>query len=136
MKRKQRWIYYCDFCKKHYHLQCSCKKHEEHCTMNPDRVCGICSNQEIFIDESNPPLYEMIKDFRSQTTDQARVEDEYSFTITGDGARAYEVLRGVANGCPACMLAIMRQCPDRKADWNYKKEKELFWSCVGNGGGE
>ena len=86
-------------------------RHEKRCTANPNRVCGMCGHVGI-------------KGF----IEALGAGDE-------DGV---DKLRDVSNGCPACMLAAIRQsslqCPPDEdgqgfsVPFNYEEEKARFWS--------
>jgi len=43
MQRKKVWRYYCDFCGRGMCSKIAMRNHEFGCTMNPDRVCSVCS---------------------------------------------------------------------------------------------
>ena len=68
MKARQKWVYYCDFCKKKLMVRAAMERHEKHCTMNPDRVCRMCAR----IEADAAPLPDLISllpnpaEFRSQ----------------------------------------------------------------------
>jgi len=42
MKVKLKKVYYCDFCKKKGLRIDRLRSHELSCTMNPNRICGLC----------------------------------------------------------------------------------------------
>jgi len=131
MRKKRVWRYYCDFCKKagcsSYHM----KRHERRCTMNPNRVCGMCE----IVGEAQPDLSELIKLLPNPK------EYEGTWSMDGDEwisysgldeavAAALPALRDAANNCPACILAAIRQAGipvlvaigfDVKAEW------QKFW---------
>lgn len=122
MKMAMRPRYYCDFCKKVGGNPASMKKHEASCTNRPDRVCGMCSQEGH--EQAQTPLNALIP-----------------LAVAGD----IDGLRKAANGCPACMLAAIRQAPWMKDErpleaymaaqealsaWKFKDECVLFWSAV------
>lgn len=103
--------YYCDFCKKSggssYHM----KKHESSCTKNPNRVCGMCA----IVGGSQKTIREL--------TEAAKF--------------GLESLRNVASGCPACMLAAIRQTTndgltdahiEALQEFDFRKECEAAWA--------
>jgi hypothetical protein len=122
----KRWRYYCDFCKKSgqrgYHMQ----NHERGCTLNPARICGMCSVAQLH----QQPMVSLI-------------------AAVGDGsAEGMAALRELSENCPACILAAIRQSPeieqwkDQRFDpecpdppcvpgsyptFRYKEETEAFW---------
>jgi hypothetical protein len=46
MKVKRLLTYYCSYCKKHGHRKPDMEKHEQHCTLNPNRSCRLCGNAD------------------------------------------------------------------------------------------
>ena len=115
MKKKKVWRYYCEFCKKANCSGASMSRHEKSCTANPNRYCGMCKN--------TIPVERFIKALGS-----------------GD-EKGLDRLRDETEGCPACMLAAIRQSGLQYYDldedgphghyieaFNYKKEKERWWA--------
>lgn len=114
MKKRQVWRYTCEFCKKSNCSAHHMRRHEESCTANPARnckFCGVCNGALL------PELIAIT---------QQCAEDNI------------EPLREAANGCPACMLAAIRQSgkqrPYESEDdrgfsfaFDFKKEKESWW---------
>ena len=48
-------VYYCDYCKKKKGLSASAMTlHERHCTLNPNRICGVCEVYNIRNKEDCP----------------------------------------------------------------------------------
>ncbi len=108
MKAKRVWRYYCDYCKKSGCSGAAIKKHELHCTMNPERKCRMCE----LIDINQEPI------------------------ITLFGALDSEGLAGLrfaADDCPVCIFAALRQREkfNRKRVWEYgfdlKKEVQIVF---------
>jgi len=80
--------YTCDFCKKSKYTPQSMRLHERHCTLNPDRECRMCY---FAFGSSTAPMSELLGLF-------------------GDGSDAnLKLLRNRVDGCPACILATIRQ---------------------------
>lgn len=80
--------YTCDFCKKSKYTIQSMRLHEKHCTMNPDRECRMCCFA-----------------FGGSTSSMAEL-----LAIYGDGSdNNLKALRNCVDGCPACILATIRQ---------------------------
>lgn len=119
MKQKMMMRYYCDFCKKSgcssYHM----RRHEESCTANPGRKCRMC--------ETAQGMPELVEATRKCTE--------------GD----IGPLREAAEGCPACMLAGIRQSGMQRPPsgmlkdfdpgfhfyaFEFKKEKDEWWKSV------
>ena len=124
MRREKRWRYYCEFCKKSgasgYHIQ----RHENACTMNPNRHCKMC---EIAGLDQKPieVLVDAIEDLKiSQEADSFGM----TISLTGDEKETIEQLRDIASGCPACMLAALRQSGIAEfVNWRFEDEKKDFW---------
>lgn len=127
MKKIKKWRYYCEFCKKSgasaYHMQ----KHEDHCTMNPRRRCGMCE-ADPGGDMVTKPMEDLITALLCQGNDYEK---------------GLEVLREVTGNCPACILAAIRQSgiqrpPEDDGEggcdegvylsFNFVTEKKRFWS--------
>ena len=113
MKSKRVLRYYCDFCKKSgqssYHL----KRHEQGCTLNPDRKCGICLHAGFH----QKPMAELTAAF---------------------GDYDMKRLREACEDCPACILATLRQVIGKQTyEWetgdcnwpkfDFQKELQAFW---------
>ena len=84
------------------------RNHERHCTMNPNRQCRMCGG-------SQKPITE----------------------LTDASLSGLDALRKAANGCPACILAGIRQRPilpltpdiwESLDSFKYKDEVEKFWA--------
>lgn len=128
--------YYCDFCKKAggsaYHI----RLHEAACTANPNRECGMCE-----IGGCDPkPLEELItllpdghKYLRrieaAVTLETQGIHDEADEAV----AAALSTLREAADGCPACMLAALRQsgCA-RFSEFSWQDERDKFLTEANN----
>ena len=114
MKQRKVWRYYCDHCKKSGCSKHHLLHHEKSCTKNPDRVCNFC----LFIGENQKRMSELIESIPIEMRE-------------GDGFGSVDVppeLRYAANGCPACILAALRQSGIKKwVNFEYKKEvDEIF----------
>lgn len=123
MKMVMRPRYYCDFCKKKGGSAWHIRTHEANCTNNPSRGCRMCAAQG-----------------KPQVSLQALV------ALTRD----IPALRKAANGCPACMLAAIRQTkwtqtviednpglacgweeiPEHVRNWSFQDEATAFWARV------
>ena len=127
MKKLKRWRYYCDFCKKAGGSAPAMERHEKSCTMNPNRNCRMCDHWAGGCD------FERVKEVAKL------IIGKTSWLVYREGDEAIEVdilntLRDEAGGCPACMLAAMRQT-DTVAlftQFSYEKEKAEFWKVVNN----
>lgn len=144
MTRKQVWQYRCDFCGRKRLSASACAKHEKHCTANPDRVCRMCAA----LDCSPLPLAELramipvadakrthtgwnFEDFAG-AVDPA---DAYRAELAAQFSAALPAFEEAADGCPACMLAAIRQnhLPG-EIGFDFKKRGEAAFSEKHNAG--
>ena len=128
MRKKRVWRYYCDFCGRGGCAASHIMHHEKGCTANPDRVCGLCAHSIPGEQKQIGVLIEALK--------SGRPEDGYS-------AGLIEV-RDLAQNCPACILAAIRQSgvqrsseydgdgneidPGCHVEFDFKKELASWWS--------
>ena len=112
MKTKKVNRYYCDYCKKANCSSAGMKKHELHCTMNPERICRMCR----IVGSQQVPMTKLLKILPEGSPDNFCLEVE----------QALPKLRAATNGCPACMLAALRQAHINLLfyDFNYGVEME------------
>ena len=116
--------YYCDYCKK---AGCSgghMKRHEEHCTLNPNRICGVC----LMLNQQQQP----ISDLLAILPEPISKEGEFGCTIEAPGLdKAVEKLRIEAE-CPACVMAALRQkgIPIPMTKFDFKSDMADVWSDV------
>lgn len=138
MRTKKVSRYWCDFCSKAGLQAAAMRKHEKHCTMNPARACRVCnliinglSTEEL---EAMKPLAEMVAMMPDPAPYQAlsfgdELEREHSALIAALVA-VLPALRLAAGGCPACMLAAIRQSKNYVAmvdGFNFSGEmKDIF----------
>jgi hypothetical protein len=111
MKRVKRWRFYCEHCGKSSGSGRHMSRHEKGCTTNPDRHCGMCGRQGV------GGLVESLG--------------------AGDEA-GVDRLRGATNGCPACMLAAIRQSglqyppdaesPGYRVPFDFKAAQNDWWA--------
>ena len=112
------------------------KKHEERCTLNPNRTCGMCK----LIEETQPDLVPALEllpepsDFTTVRSDSDGCGEWVSYDGLGEAANlVMPQLRDMLNNCPACILAALRQggipvpCVD---GFNYKSESKDFFDGV------
>lgn len=116
MRTVQRTIYYCDHCGRHKHRRSSMQLHERHCTMNPARTCrwsiGDEAHPEFVLTQVAAELYA-----RAQDAPQGRRRLD---------AADIDWLRSTVGGCPACMLASLRQSGIR--DWHFGRDFTTIFS--------
>lgn len=125
MKVKKVNRYSCDFCKKKTLTAHSMRNHEEHCTKNPNRKCGMCA----YVGESQPDLKELI----AIVPDYHKYPDDFLDELIAAVAKALPALREAANNCPACIMAAIRQSNiplPIVTDFDFEKEsKEMLAEC-------
>lgn len=100
MRTKTVLRYYCDHCSKGGFKKPDMASHEATCTLNPSRGCYLCGHLSI-----TPDIPALISEMRKHA-------DVYS---NDDGT--YEVktnqpinwLYSKVDGCPACILSVLRQ---------------------------
>lgn len=111
MRVKRVLRYYCDHCNRGVCSKSAMTLHEGRCIKNPERTCGFCRTAEI----PQVPIAGLITALESGDVD---------------------VLRVVANGCPACMLSAIVQQRETSRDcdgwvssqmFDYKTEVTKFW---------
>lgn len=118
--------YNCEFCNKKGYSKHHMQKHEDHCTMNPNRKCGVCE----WVELTPTPMDELL-DLLPEQKDFAK-EDEYGSVYVFDEElidQGIAKLRKATGDCPACILAAIRQ---KKiivgiTNFDYRKETEKFW---------
>lgn len=107
--------YYCEFCKKAGCSASHIARHEQRCTNNPNRICGMCGRRGI---------------------------DGLTAALGKGDDDGVESLRTAANECPTCMLAAIRQSklqyapeadedgytPGFHVNFDYQAEKEAWWA--------
>ena len=100
--------------------------------MNPNRKCGMCA----LVDEPQPDLAELIALLPTASWEQESEDNgfqtlSYDFHDALDGAMVK--LKEAANGCPACMLAALRQTgiPVPMA-MDYDSLRSTFWEEYNN----
>ena len=132
MREKRVLRFWCDYCKKAGLQIAAMRKHELHCTLNPNRECGMCG---IYDKETKPmpELLEILKDVADSWKDYGYGEDFPYESFSADSAQmksAMESLEVATEGCPACKLAAIRQSkiPVPCTDFDFKKECDAWWS--------
>ena len=103
MRQVKRWRYYCDFCKKSGGSKGHMMRHENGCTKNPNRECGLCR----FGEEVSTPLAELIS-FVDERAASLPADDLF-YNNGKNSEQLVNDLQAKANGCPACALAALRQ---------------------------
>lgn len=127
--------YYCDFCGKSGLSASHISRHEKACTLNPQRICRMCHmDMDGTIMNENGAQAEMETLLALLPDPKPYLQvDEYG---TGYGSMenvvnaALPALREAAGGCPACMMAALRQkgIPIPCAtEFIWNKEREQWW---------
>ena len=101
--------YYCDFCKKAGCAGGHIRKHEERCTKNPNRICGMCK----MLGRDQPKLQDLL----DILPNPKEYEDNeytgefmpYHSGLAEDVDKLLPQLRKLTNNCPACIMAALRQ---------------------------
>jgi hypothetical protein len=96
MRTAMRPRYYCDHCNKGNGSPSAMRRHERGCTLNPQRVCGMCK----MLDAAGGPA-------------PAPLRDELVAILDSQGFKA---MCEAANDCPACILSVLRT-KNYKGDW-------------------
>jgi hypothetical protein len=112
--------YICEFCGKKKYSASAMRKHEKHCTMNPDRHCRMC----VAISGGQHNLDDLKKLIPNP------IDPTYK-NIAEINAGIKKVLEET-EGCPMCVMAVLRQ---KKiliplTDFDYKKELKSAWSII------
>lgn len=137
MKVKRVNRYYCDHCGKGSCASGHMRKHELHCTMNPDRACGVCS----IMQSKQAPISQLVALFPKReeypTADPMIGDpDIYSEEYINALKEAFSKLRKRTNNCPACILAAVRQA--KTNSWiamdmfNFKDEMKAMFDKLNN----
>jgi len=120
--------YYCEFCGKGGCAAGHMKKHESRCTLNPNRICGMCRYRDIPGGdlEKAKALLPNPDDFKHEGGDD--FGDWVTYASSPLAAAIREVLpqvREILEDCPTCIFAALRQrglAPFVAAtDFDYKK---------------
>jgi hypothetical protein len=118
MTKKQVWQYKCDFCGKRRYRKSAMEVHEAGCTLNPNRICRM----HAYCDGSQRPTEYLIGSLEPVNIDGDHLSE------TEKEERNLAKLREVSDGCPACMLAALRQARQYAIKFNFKEECDKFWS--------
>jgi hypothetical protein len=127
--------YSCDFCGKAGLSASHMKHHEEHCTKNPGRKCGICK----MLDQEPTPIADLLailpdpsKFNRTDPFYDAPNEVMDDEAMRAALAPIFPKLREMTGGCPACIMAALRQkgipVPVAGDLFDYQKERAAIWS--------
>ena len=130
MKTKKVNRYYCEFCKKSGGAAGHMKKHEERCTLNPNRHCGYCD----LLEEQQPKLADLIAILpnpKEYEHEDAVYECFFYKGLEEAVDAVLPKLREACNNCPACIMAALRQkgIPVPVAtNFHFKEECQSIWN--------
>ena len=116
MITKIKKIHYCDYCKKHGMRGPDIKKHEEHCTLNPKRACGLCGRKYNEEETGYLTLETIIHKYKKISKIEQVV----------NGVDINELSDSV-NNCPACILTVIRCAELQHIEFDYQKELKKWW---------
>lgn len=116
---------WCDHCKKGLWSVKKMEVHEQHCTMNPNRACRVCSK---LLGQESTPLQELIEICKA-----AVPIPEYIGATDTVPESLHINLFGAAQQCPACEMAALRQsgipCP-AVTGFNFTDRMKRIWADV------
>src|SRR4051812_6574440 len=107
--------YFCDWCNKSGGAKHHMAKHEERCTKNPTRFCGLCH----LAGRPQISIPEIVKIFSNMepVLDLSKIREVTQARVN--------LLRQKTNNCPLCILAVLRQLkipPFLMDGFNYREE--------------
>lgn len=117
--------YWCEFCRKSGGSAGHMRRHEERCTSNPNRVCGMC--KLIGTTEEHAPLSELIAYFPPVPDLETRVyDDQYIRAVEA----AMPIVREKSGDCPACILAARKIAgvPAGISPYDFKAACASLWA--------
>ncbi|MGD9157172.1 MAG: hypothetical protein PVG39_02075 [Desulfobacteraceae bacterium] len=107
------------------------ENHEKHCTNNPNRECRMCYLNGY----SKPPktmeeLFEIIDNHIK--TVQIKMGGATVCCPKWDSKEIIKSLDEAVDGCPACILAALRQYKrsDIWVEYDFEAKKKEFWEIV------
>jgi hypothetical protein len=124
--------YKCDFCGKKGLGGWQMKKHEKHCTLNPNRICRMCNLIKINQIEMRDLLLILPESIKKTVEKNYGIEIIEDYTNKDEIKKAIEIIRDKTE-CPMCVFSAIRQkgyCTPIFFD--YKKEMAEFWSSYNN----
>lgn len=129
MKTKKVNRYWCDYCNKAGLSKSAMERHEKHCTLNPERSCRVCSLLGGSHGLPVSDLVALLPDSKPYHASTACNDNEHR-ELHAALEIAMPVLREAVAGCPACIMAALRQAniPVPMADnFDFKAEmKSIF----------
>lgn len=133
MIKKMRPRYYCEHCKKSGGSAHHMRNHEQSCTLNPDRKCGMCQMSAFAADylkwsgDSTCDLIAMMPPFEPQGPEGYGNDEKIRAYIAECNAAIGRIRERTE--CPACMLATLRQWSNNdtfiwRLDFDFKAERD------------
>jgi len=127
MLTKIKKVYYCEHCGRHRLTPNSIEKHEKGCTANPNRVCGVC--------ECATTMKDLLAKYEGRFGIYVETNSLGYESRSARWARepvTLDELRTDTDGCPVCMLAVIRQCdlnnsPGEFSTFDYQTEHRQYW---------
>lgn len=124
--------YYCEHCNKGGCSAGHMRRHEERCTLNPERVCGMHQ----FVSGKSPPSIAELKLIAERIDFPALGGDPNTSPWSEASDAALSELREAASGCPVCVLAALRQVgksvPLDKFDFRDAMQEVWEWKRFAN----
>ena len=115
MRTKKVNRYWCDFCNRAGLSAGHMRSHEKHCTMNPARECRVCKLVDggRYADFVMPPLADLVQMLPDpalfKRTYEGTTVEYFDASLDEVAGAVLSELRAAAGGCPACILAAIRQ---------------------------
>jgi hypothetical protein len=109
MRTKKVSRYWCDYCNKAGLSKSAMERHEKHCTLNPERSCRVCNLVQG--GSHGLPMSELVAllpDSKPYHT-AAPFDDKEHQELHAALEVALPALREAVSGCPACIMAALRQ---------------------------
>jgi len=133
MKVKKINRYYCEHCKKSGCSGYWMKRHEQRCTMNPNRECGYCN----LLEQTQPKISDLLvilPDINNYVIIVDVGEGDYDWeNIAVEVERAMPQLRELSGNCPACIMSALRQkgIPvPIVSSFNFTNECKAIWDDI------
>lgn len=100
--------------------------HEKRCTRNPHRICGF---HKEYIQEPQKEIEEILEELIPKIVDINRILLN-NIIYDEDRTLIIQTLLEITSGCPACVLATIKQSPflqTLQLDFDYQSEVNLVF---------
>lgn len=126
MRVKKMNRYYCDYCPKANCSSGAMRLHEKHCTANPERECRMCRRRmrALGIEMTRP--YIGLAILKELVPDAAK-NPECSMYSDHQFDEVMAPVLKAAWGCPACLLAVVRQM-ELCVFFDYKERTKMIFT--------